>query len=143
MKNLPFLARRLGDKLLIQERVRYRAKLLSFKEGQLFQVVIKPFRENVSDLETKVRGYYFGHVLPHIVSYTGHSEDKIHEAMKQKYVSYTDEHGLQLTRSIFSNKSTLDLDEKWEFVEKVRAFAHDYLDIVTHDPDPEWKKQQP
>lgn len=142
MKIFPFLVYRTGTTIKVKERERYRASLLKFREGENFLLIIKKYvpPTTISEREAKARGYYFGVVMPLVAEDTGHSDEYIHEAMKQKFSVKHDDMGLPYIESVFSNDSPLDLEEKWEFIDKVRAFWNDFRDIVTPDPDPEWRK---
>jgi hypothetical protein len=83
-----------------------------------------------------LRRYYFAVVAAMIAEETGHSRDAIHEALKQKVLGYVDEKtGLTMVPSVFSDGSTLTVQEKRAFVDEVRRWAFDFLNLVIPDPE--------
>ena len=98
------------------------------KCGYIFE---KEKAETVSD---PMRRYYFGVVMQLISEETGHSKEVIHFDMKRRYASCVDDHGILVVESVFSNESTLTLDEKWSFIQNVRRWAFDFLDVPIPEP---------
>ena len=79
--------------------------------------------------------YYWAVVAAMIAEATGHSKESLHEALKRKILGYVDERtGLVMVPSVFSDKSTLEVHEKRAFVDEVRRWAFDFLDLVIPDP---------
>lgn len=67
---------------------------------------------------------------------TGHSKHIIHENMKIKFSSYEDEKtGLLVIESVFSNESTLTVDQKWDFIKDVRDWASDFFNMYIPEPE--------
>jgi hypothetical protein len=107
----------------------------SFKDGERVELSIrKESIDSTDPLVAKCRGYYFGVVLQAISDETEHSFEVIHYDMKRRYSSYSDDHGILIIASVFSNESLLDLDEKWTFIKNVRRWASDFLDLQIPEP---------
>jgi hypothetical protein len=91
-----------------------------------------------------------GCVLAEMATATGHSADEIHDAMCERFLPN------ESKRVEFFNKQTgevltVDVDHRrsskltgkafYEFVEQVRQFAAEFLDVQTEDPNPEyWRR---
>jgi hypothetical protein len=98
----------------------------------------------------KANAYYWGCVLAEMATATGHSADEIHDAMCERFLPN------ESKRVEFFNKQTgevltVDVDHRrsskltgkafYEFVEQVRQFAAEFLDVQTEDPNPEyWRR---
>lgn len=90
-----------------------------------------------------LRRYYFGAVLETIQNHTGHGKDSLHEFFKRHFLgTVVDDHGIEIVPSVFSEKSELSHEERVQFVDDVRLFAADKIDIFVPDPDPQWRKKQ-
>ena len=105
-----------------------------FRDGERLRLAIKRDRERtVSD---PMRKYYWAVVAAMIAEATGHSKEAIHEALKRKILGYIDETtGLQMVPSVFSDDSALTIAEKRAFIEEVRRWAFDFLDLVIPDSE--------
>jgi hypothetical protein len=71
-----------------------------------------------------------------IAEETGHSKDSIHEALKRKILGYVDERtGLEMVPSVFADGSILTVGEKKAFVDEVRRWAADFLNLWIPEPE--------
>ncbi len=131
---IPIFKGKISDeKLQILNRGMWREHLKSFKPGMLVEVIVRKPKRVVSN---PLRKYYYAVVAKMIADFTGHSVDAIHEAMKHKFVSYEDPAtGLTMTKSVFSNESDMDIDEKKAFILNVRSWASEYLELLIPEPE--------
>lgn len=110
-------------------------EIAGIPEGERFGLIIERAkdRRTVSD---PLRRYYWAVVMLMIAEETGHSTDSIHEAMKRKFLGYTDERtGLEMVPSVFSDDSKLSVQEKKAFIDEVRRWASDFLNIWIPEPE--------
>lgn len=107
--------------------------LSSFKSGTPVLVSISKEEKTESD---PLRKYYFAVVAKMISDHTGHSKDSIHEAMKIKFSSYVDkEFMITIPQSVFSRTSTMNISKKMDFIEDVRKWASDFLNLYIPTPE--------
>lgn len=99
----------------------------------------------------KANAYLWGVVYALMSVHTGHSPEDLHDAMCEKFLPS------EQKRVEFFNKMTgerLEVETEvrrssklagspfYDFVENVRQFAREFLDVDTPDPDPEfWRKR--
>jgi len=120
---------------------------LSRAKGQYLDITIEPHKDQRS---AKANNYYWGVVLALMAEHTGHTADDLHDAMcarflpsEQKRIDFFN----QLTGECLEvpvdprRSSKLKGEPFYQFVEMVREFARDFLQVETPDPDPEyWRK---
>lgn len=112
---------------------RFEDYLQSFKSGTPVLVTVQKEERTESD---PLRKYYFAVVAKMISDYTGHSKDSIHEAMKIKFASEVDKkYMITIPQSVFSKTSTLNITKKKAFIEDVRRWASDFLNLYIPDPE--------
>lgn len=107
-------------------------------EKQALYSTLKDLKgEYVIKLKKKSKGrslqenkYYWGVVLAYISNYTGHNTLTIHEFLKHEfipYVKFEDDYRLTTT--------DLTHDQIWEYIDKIRHWAKDFLNLDVPDPD--------
>jgi hypothetical protein len=107
----------------------------SMREGERFSLIIERAKDKRT-ISDPLRRYYFAVVATMIAEETGHSRDSIHEALKRKILGYVDERtGLEMVPSVFSDGSTLTVGEKKAFVDEVRRWAADFLNLWIPEPE--------
>lgn len=127
----------------------FRRELKQLGDGISIVATVKPMSAaNARSL--KALGYYWGVVLQMAEAHTGQPADDIHEAMVERFVPQ--EH----KRVEFVNKLTgecipIEVEARhspkqggafFDFVENVRQFLREFLQLDTPDPDPEyWRKR--
>lgn len=74
--------------------------------------------------------YLWGVVYRVIATFTGDTDEAIHDAMGREFLSYRDDKGLQRVRST----TELSTEEFAEYVEQVRAWAATFLNLPIPDP---------
>ena len=77
------------------------------------------FRKRTASQSSEQRGYFFGHVIPAIASYTGYSEDELYGLMKEKFLERFTEDGQRYVLGI----SSLDKNELSQFIQEVVEFG--------------------
>ena len=107
----------------------------SMQEGERFSLIIERAKDNRT-ISDPLRRYYFAVVATMIAEETGHSRDSVHEALKRKILGYVDERtGLEMVPSVFSDGSRLTVGEKKAFVDEVRRWAADFLNLWIPEPE--------
>jgi hypothetical protein len=110
----------------------------SQKDDTLFEMAVWKYKSPTEkdELKTKYRKYYFKQCMGMIQEETTHSKDVIHENMKQKFASKIDEKtGFMIIKSVFSHESKMTNEERWKFIEDVRYWASDFLNLIIPDPE--------
>lgn len=87
--------------------------------------------------------YYFGVVLTVLSAHTGYTVDELHEWAKlkflPKYLALCDGNGEVKGDFVIGGTTTrLNRLQFYEFVESIRRFAAEALDVNIPDPDPGW-----
>jgi hypothetical protein len=107
----------------------------SLKNQRVYTLTIRDKKEEARTVSDPMRRYYWAVVVAMIAEETGHSKEMIHEALKRKILAYTDDRtGLEMVPSVFSDQSTLTIQEKKAFIEEVRRWAFDFLNLSIPDP---------
>jgi hypothetical protein len=121
----------------------------AFAAGEMFEIEA---RELTTTRSAKANRYYWGVVLDLIEQHTGTKADDIHDAMCEQFLPN------EQKRVAFFNKLTgeelaVDVDTRrsskltgmafYDFVEDVRQWARDFLQVETPDPDPEYWRKRP
>ena len=122
-------------RMVIVDHALLEKDLAKMKEEERFYLIIERPKDGrtVSD---PMRRYYYGVVMRYISEETGHTADLIHDQMKRQILgSRFDKYGFEILPSVFSNQSTLDLATKKHFIEEVRRWAYDFLNIAIPDPE--------
>lgn len=89
--------------------------------------------------------YYFGVVLKRLSDYTGYTVDELHEWAKArfipKHVAMLDKNGDVKDDMVIGGTTTrLNRVQFYEYVEAIRQFAAESLELDIPDPDPRWRK---
>lgn len=93
----------------------------------------------------EANSYYFGCVLKLLSEHTGYTVDELHEWAKArfipKHVALCDQNG-EVRDDIVVGGTTTKLDKVqfYEYIEQIRQFASETLDVNIPDPDPNWKQ---
>lgn len=91
--------------------------------------------------------YYFGVVLKLISEHTGYDVNETHEAMKAlflpKELAFCDGNGvIQGEIVIGGSTRKMNVNEFYDYVERVRRFAAEQLGLNVPDPDPNWQDRE-
>jgi len=109
-----------------ESHVAYRQHLLNLK-GKRVDITIKPYRKKKSRPQ---RDYYFGVVVELLASFTGHTKDEMHTALKATFLAYQ-ENGVTFIRST----EDLTTDEAEAYHEQIRNWAAEVLDVYIPLPN--------
>lgn len=96
------------------------------------QIMIKVDRDSRSAKQNK---YYWGVVVKLISDYTGFETDEVREFLKCKFLKYEKALPSGEVAELIASTTKLDTKEFEEFMEKVRAFAAQELDLIIPLPN--------
>ncbi len=115
--------------LKLDDKDRFVKEMRSFKDGTRVYFVVKQEEPTIDD---QLRKYYFSQVLTLILEETGIlSIDDLHLNMKIKFASCLDERtGMTIVHSVFSDESTMGVAVKRKFINKVKQWAYEFLNIT-------------
>lgn len=131
---IPVKAKPDGNGLQVLDTTLYHARVAALQPGRTYAMVITEWREKT--ISDPMRRYYFGVVAQMIADHTGHSTDTIHDFLKRKILGVNvDQFGIEQTPSVFSDGSSLTIEEKGEFIAEVRRWASDFLGIWIPEPE--------
>ena len=90
--------------------------------------------------------FYFGVCLKLLSEHTGYTVDELHEWAKARFipqhVSLCDRNGEIKDDLVIGGTTTkLNRAQFYEYVEAIRKFAAEELDVAIPDPDPNWREQ--
>lgn len=121
--------------LLSYDKRMFQRLAAQLKDGE-YELFVQRFRATRS---LQANRYYFGVVLSALADHTGYTPDELHELMKMKFLpkhlALTDGNG-DIKGEFVMGGSTrkLKVSEFFEFVEQVRRFAAEELNVYTPDP---------
>lgn len=139
-----------GSGRIASEEVRHELRdRLRELRGKHVGIVVEEYR-NVRSREANA--YLWGHVYVEMAKHSGHSAEELHDFMCEKFLPS------EKRRAEFYNRMTgecveIETDGRrsskltgnafYEFVEQVRQFAVEFMDVQTQEPDPAyWRKHQ-
>jgi hypothetical protein len=131
-----------GGRITLDKAV-VRAALSDWPDGTV-EIRITPASKNRSIRQLR---YYWGRVLPMIADYTGHHVDDIHLDMCGRFltrreIDYVNPLTGEIEEREVSGRTTgLKAPEMYEFTEKVRIWAGEWLGIVIPPPEGEIKHE--
>ena len=132
---LKYRALKRKGRMVILDHALLESDLAGLKEEERFYLLIERAkdRKTISD---PMRRYYFAVVMHYIAQETGHSADFIHDEMKEKILGSTvDRFGFKILPSVFSDGSDMSIGAKKDFIDEVRRWAFDFLNLVIPDPE--------
>lgn len=99
----------------------------------------------------RANAYYWSCVLAVMATATGHSAEEIHDAMCEKFLP-NEAKRVEFVNRMTGESLAVDVDHRrssklsggafYEFVEHVRQFAAEFLNVETEDPNPEyWRRR--
>jgi hypothetical protein len=115
----------------------------AFGEGEAVVLSVESVQAAVS---RQARGYYFGVVLKALRQYSGHTIDDLHAWAKAKFtpkhLTILDGNGRVVDDLVIgSTTTTFSPEEFFDYVEALRAFMLQRLNVSTPDPDPKWREK--
>jgi hypothetical protein len=124
-------------KLFIRNRAAFDLAVSMLHEEWELEVTVKRLRATRSLLQN---AYYWGVVVQLLSEHTGYTPDEIHEVLKAKFIpkrlAVCDGNGV-IQDELVLGGSTREMNkvEFGEFMEAVRQWAAETLDVVIPDPD--------
>lgn len=130
------------------QRRTLREALAQLPPNSAHQLVLKSRRRSKSQ---KQLGYYWGYLLPMASEATGYPVEDMHGYFKSKFLNPPDFKTLVIadktTGEVIDEAYVEDTDtvhklttvQMAEYTEDVRNFLAERLQLVTADPDPNWK----
>lgn len=141
--------------LEMDDRAAMLAAVRRFKPGTGVVVSVKPASKNAAAQirSRKANAYYRGVILVLMSEHSGHSPDDLHDVMCEMFIS-SERKQLEFVSEITGEVLHVETDSRrssklgptafYDFVESVRVWARDFLNVETPDPDPEyWRKRAP
>lgn len=129
-----------------------RRMLSGFKRGK----VITTFKAAGANAEAQLRSrkanaYYRGVVLKLMAEHSGHTTDELHDAMCEMFIP-SEKKQIEFINEMTGEVVQVETDPRrsskqsptafYDFVEQVRQWAREFLNVDTPDPDPlYWRKR--
>lgn len=126
-----------GGRLLIRNRRAFDASVSELRDGWEVEIAVKRLRATRS---LEQNAYYWGVVVQLLSEHTGYTPDEIHDVLKAKFIpkrlAVCDGNG-EIKDEIVLGGSTRAMNklEFGEYVESIRLWAAEDLDVVIPDPD--------
>ena len=132
-------------RLRIYHRRLFDEQIRGLKDGWDVDIEISRFRATRSQ---KQNAYYHGVVLQWLMDYTGIGADVLHDLMKVKFLSRTEvvlnRDGEIVDRLIIGTSTRpLQTHEFAAYVDAIRQWAAEKLELYIPDPDPLWRLSGP
>lgn len=127
--------------LKVRNRRSFEAAMKKFRDGDVLITVEKKHATR----SVEANRYYFGVCLKLIAEHTGYTVDEVHEWAKAKFipkhVAICDRNG-EIKDDLVIGGSTTRLNKVqfYEYVESIRQFAAEELDVNIPDPNPNWRE---
>lgn len=126
-----------GGKLYIRNRRQFDAQIAEMRDGWELELAIRRRRATRSLLQN---AYYWGVVIELLSDHTGYTPDEMHEFCKAtflpKRLAVADGNG-EIVGELVLGGSTRGMNklEFGEYMERIRQWAADMLDVLIPDPD--------
>jgi hypothetical protein len=126
-------------RLFIRNRRAFDDSLAQLKDGWELEVTVKRLRATRSQQQNR---YYWSVVVQLLADHTGYTPDEIHDVLKMRFIpkrlAVADGNGVIHDEFVLGG-STREMTtlEFGEYLESVRQWAAETLDVVIPDPDAE------
>lgn len=95
----------------------------------------------------QANAYYWGAVVKRIAAWNGNTPDEIHEALKLKFLSkelaFANGNGEVVAEFVIGGSTRqLDTAAFYDYVERIRAWAQEALELHIPPPDPLWRQEE-
>ena len=115
-------------KLILSNPDQFKAELQNFKGKDRVYVIVDEDRPNRSNNQNR---YYWSICLGMISEYTGHTADELHEYFKERFLP----HKQVLDKSVVMSSTKLKTDEFEKYLEDIRRFAAEKLNVIIPLPN--------
>jgi hypothetical protein len=127
-----------GGKLALRSRDHLAQGIRRMSDGP---VVVRVKRKKATRTERQ-NAYYHAVVVEMIADFTGHDVDEVHEFLKKecngRHVEIVDKRsGVVREEHVGMSTASLNVNEFYDYVERCRAWAGQFLGLVIPDPIPE------
>jgi hypothetical protein len=144
------LATKANGKLKVIDEASFKRAWAEVGEGEELEFSLKE-TTRARLRSKKALGYYWGVVLRMAEEETGQPADDIHDAMVERFIPRESKR-IEFVNEMTGEHLPIDVDQRhspkqgnkfYDFVEEVRLFLREFLNIDTPDPDPDyWRKKQ-
>lgn len=121
----------------------FRAAMRALPDGR-YALRVEPWKNRRS---ARANAYLWGHVYEEISRHTGHDPEEIHDFMCERFLP-NERKRIEFFSRMTGETLVADVDRRrssklsgtpfYDFVEKIRHFAREFLSVETQDPDPEY-----
>ncbi len=124
-----------GSRIKVLNPTLMRRVVESLRPNKPYHLIIEP-KDKGPTVSDPLRRYYFAVVAAMIAEETGHSKEAIHDFLKRKILGVdVDKYGIETVSSVFSSESGMTVQEKKAYVDEVRRWAFDFLNIAIPPPE--------
>lgn len=129
-----------AGKLFLKNRREFNRTVAQLTDGWQVEVVVTRLQATRSGQANR---YYWGVVIAALSLHTGYTPDELHELMKMKFLpkhlALADGNGEVKGEFVMGGSTRhLPIAEFYAYVEQVRQFAAEALDVYTPDPGEGW-----
>lgn len=133
-----------AGKFKAMDRAEFERAMSQFDDGVVCLRISKSSHKAIRSLRAN---NYLWRVLTMIATRTGNDVQVVHDEMCEKFLKYTVNHidvetGEVTMRTFIGGTSKLHGDTFYEFVENVRLWAAEWLQLEIPNPDRNWWKQK-
>lgn len=128
-----------GGRLFIRNRKAFDAQVALLREGWELEVTVKRQRSTRSQQANR---FYWGVVIQALSEHTGYTPDEMHEFCKMKFIpkrlAVCDGNGVIQDEFVLAGSTRkMNTVDFYEYVDAIRMWAAETLDVVIPDPDEE------
>lgn len=92
----------------------------------------------------QANAYYWGVVIRAMSEYTGSTPDEMHDVLKLKFLpkdlALASDNGEVIAEFVIGGSTAqLNVVQFYDYVEQIRQWAFEFLDVDMPPPDPEWR----
>lgn len=118
-----------GGRLVLRNRRQFDDQIRRMKDGWQLEVTVQRLRATRSLAQN---AYFWGVVLQTISECTGDEVDDLHDYFKKRFLPKP--LGIDSNEVVGGSTRTLNTVQFGEYIEKIRQFAAEFLDIAIPDP---------
>lgn len=119
-----------AGRLTVNKPDRFHQLVHQLPDGE-YHLKVTPLKASRS---LRQNNYYWGVVLKYIAEKTGHSRHEIHESMKELFllrpIIFKNDVGQLIELHIVNSTTSLDIPEFFDYTERVKQWASDFLKIA-------------
>jgi hypothetical protein len=117
--------------------------LTTWDDGPVTVTVERP----AATRSVQANAYYWGVVVAALADYTGYTPDETHDILKMQFLSkalaLARKNGTVVAEFVVGGSTTqLTSPEFFDYVERIRQWAFEELDVNMPPPDPGWRQAE-